>query len=65
MFNWQDADDKTAAADRIKPKAEFDTSSGDSCWVRQYLDWCDSAIAIPAEAGIGFVPARAHRFHAT
>jgi len=43
----------------------YDTSSGDSCWVRQYLGCYEQAISVPTKTGMGFVPARIHRFHAT
>jgi hypothetical protein len=33
--------------------AQYDTSSGDSCWVRQYLEWCHPASATPAEKAMG------------
>jgi len=39
----QDAGDKTAVAFSGRQKPEYDTSSGDSCWVRQYLEWNDPA----------------------
>ncbi len=64
MLIWQDADDKAAVADRVRRKPAYDTSSGDSCWVRQYLEWCDPVVAVPIEAGIGFVAARVHGFRA-
>ena len=54
-----------ADADPVTQKAEYDTSSGDSCWVRQYLEWCDLAIAIPSKAGLEFAPAGVRRFYST
>ena len=65
MAIWWDGDDEPAGAETVRQTGEYDTSSGDSCWVRQYLEWCDPVIAVLAEAGIGFAPARVHRFHAT
>ena len=45
-------------------RVEYDTCSGDSCWVRQYLEWCDPVIALRTETDIGLVPAGGPRFHA-
>ncbi len=64
VLMWQDADDNAAVADRVRQKPPYDTSSADSCWVRQYLDWCDRVVVVPIEAGSGFVAARVHRVHA-
>lgn len=47
MLVWPDADNFdgihscTAAA-----SVSYDTSSGDSCWVRQYLEWCEAAATV-------------------
>ena len=34
-----DIGDDVIKASRSKWSVDFDTSSGDSCWVRQYLEW--------------------------
>lgn len=47
MLIWQDADDKSTVADRVRLESDYDTSSGDSCWVRQYLKSCETASAVP------------------
>ncbi len=65
MLIGQDADENAAVAGRVRQEPEYDTSSGDSCWVRQYLEWCDPVIAVLAEVGIAFAPASVHRIHAT
>lgn len=54
MGIW-DAMDATSLVDgRMTPQAiEYDTSSGDSSWVRQYLEWCHPATATMAENAAG------------
>ncbi len=59
----RDTDGTRASATALN--VPYDTSLGDSCWVRQYLEWCDPAIAVAARKGVGFIPAKVHRFHAT
>ena len=62
---WQPIDKLAANVRTAAQHVEYDTCSGDSCWVRQYLEWCDSVIAFPIEAGIGLGPAGGPQFHAT
>jgi len=61
---WQDADSNAANVRRAAHHAEYDTCSGDSCWVRQYLEWCDPVIAVAIKSVIGLVPPGVPRFHA-
>jgi len=39
VFIWQDAGNKATVADKVRQELDYDTSSGDSGWVRQYLEW--------------------------
>ena len=57
MLIWQDVDGKAAVADRIRQTPGYDTSSGDSRWVRQYLEWCDPAKAVSADDDGGYTGA--------
>lgn len=46
MLIWQDADPEEMDAPAGAPHDRYDTSSGDSCWVRQYLEWCEAVGAV-------------------
>lgn len=44
MVTWEgDADNDAFGTNELGKKADYDTSSGNSFWVRQYLEWCESA----------------------
>jgi len=46
-----DAGDDGVGASKAWRKMEYDTSSGDSCWVRQYLEWYHPVGADLADEG--------------
>lgn len=50
MFIWPNADREEPGAPVGTPDGQYDTSSGDSCWVRQYLQWCEAAAGVSPEA---------------
>ena len=56
LLIWQDADDYVVHAELSRLKPDDNASSGDSCWVKQYLDWCDPPNANPMERAIGCRP---------
>jgi len=51
---WNDTGDADLADVCTAAQAgQYDTSSGDSCWVRQYLEWCQPMSAILARNAKG------------
>jgi hypothetical protein len=43
MVTWDgDADNDAFGTNELREKADYDTSSGESFWVQQYLEWCES-----------------------
>lgn len=62
MLIWEDLDAPDSVDVCMVARAwQYDGSSGDSCWVRQYLDWCQTTSAILAETAIGCAPAAVDR----
>jgi hypothetical protein len=49
MASSQRNEDEAANMRRAAQHAEYDTCSGDSCWVRQYLEWCNLASTVAAD----------------
>lgn len=44
MVTWEgDADNEAFGTNEFGEEADYDTTSGNSFWVRQYLEWCESA----------------------
>lgn len=52
MLIRRNGDEELCGSSPIKRTGEYDNCSEDSCWVQQYLEWCDPKIAVANRAGL-------------